>query len=88
MSEFSVTPQTLLTAAALVSPVGTRPASLDAAAASGTPAAGAWSLLTERTDQTLTETVSAREDLAHALNTAGTAYLIADQSAARSYRQG
>ena len=84
MSEFSVTPQTLFTAAAVVSPVGTRLASLDAGAASGTPAAGAWSLLTDRTNQALSQAESAREDLSHALTTAGNAYLISDQSAARS----
>ncbi len=85
MSEFSVTPETLVSAAALLAPDGSVRIG-SAGAAAGTPVAGAWSLLVERADQALLGASEVRGDLSRALSVAGTAYRIADQSSAAGLR--
>jgi hypothetical protein len=82
VSEFAVTPETLVSAAAVLGPGGASVRIASAGAAAGTPVAGAWSLLVERADQALVGATEARGDLARALSVAGTAYRIADQSSA------
>jgi hypothetical protein len=88
MSSFQVTPASLRDGAAALS-LSPAPVSLgDEGAAGGTPAAAAWMEFAGRADQSLTAGREAVVGLARALQTAASAYELADASAASSLQVG
>jgi hypothetical protein len=86
MSEFRVTPDSLMLGSSMISTsgAGSGGASLgDSGAAAQTPAAGAWSDFVDTADRALRDTVQTVDDMSKALSMAARAYWIADQASAR-----
>lgn len=89
MSSFSVSAAQLQDASRSVSGVDCRVTlSGQGGAASGTPAAGAWSQFADAADGVGAKLDVAAEDLARALSLAARAYQLADESAASSLEAG
>jgi ApbE superfamily uncharacterized protein (UPF0280 family) len=86
MSEFRVTPESLMLGSSMMITSGTGGGGESfsyGAAAAQTPAAGAWSDFVDAASRALGDTVQTVEGLSKALSTAARAYEIADQVSSR-----
>ena len=84
MPEFRVVTDALTGAASILDSPGCPRSALWAGAAADTPVAGAWWSLAERSERASMSADRCAEDLRRALQLAGDAYRIADESAAAS----
>lgn len=86
MSEFRVTPESLMLGSSLMSTSGAGGGGENfsyGAAAAQTPAAGAWSDFVDAAGRALSDSVQSVEGMSKALSTAARAYEIADEASSR-----
>jgi hypothetical protein len=86
MSEFRVTPESLMLGSTMISTSGAGGGDESlgyGGAAAQTPAAGAWSDFVDTADRALRDTVQTVDGMSKALSLAARAYWIADEASAR-----
>lgn len=86
MSEFHVTPESLMLGSSMIATSGAGGGGESfsyGGAAAQTPAAAAWSDFVETADRVLRDSVQSVEDMSKALSMAARAYQVADQASSR-----